>query len=138
MKKITSSQFQKLRVIFRKNGVVLAYLFGSQARGSAGKSSDVDIAILLPLHLSKRTRFERRLLLARHCANVLKHEVDLVVFNDVSSIFFRYAILQEGTVIYYRREDERIDFESRLLGSYFDFQPFLLAYNKQYVKTHLQ
>ncbi|MCX7682029.1 MAG: nucleotidyltransferase domain-containing protein, partial [Anaerolineae bacterium] len=33
--------------MFARHGVVLAYLFGSQAEGRAGPLSDVDIAVLL-------------------------------------------------------------------------------------------
>ncbi len=32
--------------VFQRQGVVLAYLFGSQARGDAGPLSDVDVAVL--------------------------------------------------------------------------------------------
>ncbi len=131
-------QLRKLRALFRKNGVVLAYLFGSQARGTAVESSDADIAVLLPAKLSKEVRFETRLILMEECAKILKKNIDLVVFNDVSSLFFRYAVIQEGILIYECAEDEYVDFESELLGNYFDFQPFLNAYNKQYVKNYLQ
>jgi predicted nucleotidyltransferase len=35
----------QLKVVFKKYGVVLAYLYGSQALGKAGSLSDVDIAV---------------------------------------------------------------------------------------------
>lgn len=135
--KITKVQLKKLRSLFRRNGVVLAYLFGSQARETAGVDSDADIAVLLSKNLSKKTRFETRLTLMEECAKILKKETDLVVFNDISSLFFQYAILNEGRLIYQSSESEAVDFENKTLSRYFDFQPFLISYNKQYVKNNL-
>ena len=135
--KITQVQLKKIQALFRKYGVVLAYLFGSQARETAGPASDTDIAVLLPKKHSKKIRFEIRLALMRECAKILKSDTDLVIFNDVSSLFFQYAILNEGKLIYQSSEEEALDFESRTLGRYFDFEPFLAAYNKQYVKNNL-
>ena len=34
------------KFLFKKEEVVLAFLFGSQAKGSAHKESDIDIAVL--------------------------------------------------------------------------------------------
>lgn len=45
---ITDDRLVELKGIFVKHGVVLAYLFGSQAEGTGRPSSDVDIAVLLP------------------------------------------------------------------------------------------
>ena len=134
---ITQVQLKKIQALFRKYGVILAYLFGSQARETAGPISDTDIAVLLPKKHSEKRRFEIRLALMRECAKILKSDTDLVVFNDVSSLFFQYAILNEGKLIYQSSEEEALDFESRTLGRYFDFEPFLAAYNKQYVKNNL-
>ena len=134
---ITQAQLKKIQALFRKYGVILAYLFGSQARETAGPISDTDIAVLLPKKHSEKRRFEIRLALMRECAKILKSDTDLVVFNDVSSLFFQYVILNEGKLIYQSSEEEALDFESRTLGRYFDFEPFLAAYNKQYVKNNL-
>jgi len=41
---------ERLRDLFRKSGVALAYLFGSYAHGDTVPSSDIDIAILLLLN----------------------------------------------------------------------------------------
>jgi predicted nucleotidyltransferase len=44
----------ELKRIFEQRGVVLAYLFGSQATGRAGPLSDVDFAVLLDQRLPRR------------------------------------------------------------------------------------
>ena len=43
-----------LKTMFRENKVSFAYLFGSQASGSSGEKSDVDIAVMLPLEMKKK------------------------------------------------------------------------------------
>ena len=43
------------------NGVVLAYLFGSHARGQAWAHSDVDVAVLLDNHPDDDRCFDMRL-----------------------------------------------------------------------------
>lgn len=37
---------KKLNKVFKQNQVLLAYLFGSEARGTSHKESDVDIGVL--------------------------------------------------------------------------------------------
>jgi|Deesub1362A_J573_1020465.scaffolds.fasta_scaffold19471_2 predicted nucleotidyltransferase len=38
---------EKLKILFQRSGVALAYLFGSHARGEAKPASDIDIAVLI-------------------------------------------------------------------------------------------
>lgn len=129
---------QTVLKVFQKHAVSVAYLFGSTARGEERKDSDVDMAILLPANLSKKTRFKIRLLLMTDLSRILRKNIDLIVLNDIYSLFFKYAIIEESALLYEKNEAERIDFENRVLSSYFDFQPFLTLYNKQYVKNNLQ
>lgn len=135
---IAQAQLKKLKALFLENGVILAYLFGSQARGEASKTSDFDIAILLPKIFSKQKRFQIRLDLMRECSRILRHDADIVALNDISSLFFKYVIFKEGQMIYQSKEDIAADFENRVFGEYFDFEPFLNLYNRQYVKHNLQ
>lgn len=123
--------------IFQRYAVSAAYLFGSAARGDERKDSDIDIAILLPTNLSKEKRFKTRLLMMADLSRMLHKNIDLIILNDMSSLFFKYAIIKEGILLYEKNEDDRIDFENRILDSYFDFQPFLTLYNKQYVKNNI-
>ena len=51
-----------LGAYFRRRGdVLLAYLYGSYARGTAGPLSDVDVAVLLEGAPDARERFQARL-----------------------------------------------------------------------------
>ena len=127
-----------LVAIFEKNKVSFAYLFGSQANGSSGKDSDVDIAVMLPFEMKKEERFDLRLKFMGEISKILKKKVDVVVLNDVSSLYFKYIIIKEGKIIYKEIDLSPAEFESKTLGIYFDFRSFLENYNKAYVKRSLQ
>lgn len=127
-----------LKKIFAGVPASFAYLFGSYATRTATGKSDVDIAVLFDRPTPKAERFERRLQLMADLSRLLKKNVEVVVLNDVSSLFFKYAIIKEGILLYKKSEAARIEFEDKILGEFFDFQPFLDAYNRHYVKTRLQ
>ena len=122
--------------LFKKNGILFAYLFGSQISGYSDKNSDVDIAVMLPFEIKKEDRFDLRLKLMGEISKILKKETDVVILNDTRSLFFKYIIMKEGKIIYQENEVIVADFESKTLGMYFDFRPFLENYNKAYVKRN--
>ena len=64
-----------LKTMFRENKVSFAYLFGSQASGSSGEKSDVDIAVMLPLEMKKEERFGLRLNLMGAISKFLKKKL---------------------------------------------------------------
>ena len=78
-------------------GLVSAYLFGSHARGTAHRESDVDVAVLLSRdhYPDADARFEARVTLTSQLTTALGHEVDLVVLNDVPPTLGR-RIVTEG------------------------------------------
>lgn len=127
----------RLKKIFAGSPVDFVYLFGSYAAGNATKKSDVDIAIFFDSTVGKTERFERRLELTEAVSRLLKKKVEVVGLNDVSSIFLKYVIIKEGFLLYEKSEASRVDFERKLLGEFFDFQPFLDTYRHQYVQTSL-
>ena len=124
--------------VFEKQPVAFAYLFGSLAGSTATSDSDADIAVFLPERMSKEERFELRLRLMSELGHALKRNVDVVILNDVISLFFKYVILKEGMVIYEASEASRLDFAARTLYLYFDFLPFLNQYNRAYVQRGVQ
>lgn len=68
-----------------RDDVVLAFLFGSSARGFDGEDSDLDIGVYL---LSKEEEDK----IWREISTIVEHEVDLVLLNDapatlVSNVF---------------------------------------------------
>lgn len=135
---ITRENRKQLDQILKSEPVKLAYVFGSIITKNVTKDSDVDIAVLLANNLTKEKRFQTRFGLAAKLARLFKKDVDVVVINDTKSLFFKYVIIKEGRLIYQTEETSRLDFEPTLLSLYFDFQPFLDSYNRNYIKTNLQ
>ncbi len=135
--KITASVGMRLNQVFRKEGLLLAYIFGSAVTENGNYESDVDTAVLLPENLSNIDRFNIRLQLIDKLSGIFKKNVDVVVLNDTASIFLKYVIVTEGRIIYEKLEGQRGQYESGIMGRYFDFQPFLDLYNKRYVKNNL-
>jgi len=93
-----------------------AYLFGSHARGDAGRLSDIDLAVFIHEGLDA---FRCRLQLMEQVAGVLRHDhFDLVVLND-APLTLRYEVVREGRVL---KEDKarRVEFETGVLRHYLD------------------
>lgn len=124
--------------ILSDRGVILAYLFGSRATGSSRVNSDYDIAVYLSSKLSMSERFDERLKLSEQLSRALGYSADVTVLNDTHSVLLRYAIINEGKLLYVSDEDSRVTLECQILSDYFDFEPFLEAYGKNYVQTHAQ
>jgi len=135
---MNKSELAKARKIFKKYGVLFAYLFGSRAAGTAKKASDYDFAVMLGGKLSTEKKFAARCRIISELAGVLKNnDIDLVVLDDERSVFFRFVIVKEGRLIYNRDVGRRIDFELKAMNEYYDFAPFLEEYNKAFIKREL-
>jgi uncharacterized protein len=103
--------------------VIAAFLIGSQARGSAGPLSDVDLAILHPPGLGSRERLDLRLSLAAAAGAALgTSEVDVVLLNDAPPLI-RHRALRDGIRLVDREPKERIKFTVRTLNDYVDTEP---------------
>ena len=72
----------RLKACLDRDEILAAYLIGSQARGSAGPLSDVDLAILHDPELDPAQRLELRLAIAAAAGAALATtEVDVVLLN---------------------------------------------------------
>jgi predicted nucleotidyltransferase len=103
--------------------VVAAWLFGSRARGTARRDSDVDVAVLVdPDAFGPEQAWE---LEARLSATVGR-EVQVVVVNRVGADLFR-RVLRDGLLLLDRDPAQRIRFEVRKRNEYFDMTPIWRA-----------
>ncbi len=71
-------------------------VFGSFARGTWNKESDVDIAIKTNRNVSKKEIFNTSI----EIEDKLKREIDLVNLDTIENDGFRYEILISGELIY--------------------------------------
>ncbi len=106
----------------RQPDVLVAYLFGSRTRGSAGALSDVDVAVLLRDDASRD--LARRLALIRDLAAASgRDDVDLVILNE-APVSLAYRVLREGRLLLSRDEVARVRHRARTVDRYLDMEPF--------------
>jgi hypothetical protein len=105
------------------DGVVAAMLIGSQARGTVGPLSDVDIAVWHEPGLDSRERLNLQLGLARDAGRVLgTDEIDVVMLNHAPPLI-RHRAIRDGRRLVERDHDERVRLETRAILDYLDTAP---------------
>lgn len=135
----SKSQLKSLKTVFQKNGVVFAYLFGSQAAGTATKDSDFDFAVMFSEKAKKSKRFDVRLRLISEISRLLKNDkVEIVVLNDTRSLFFKFVIVKEGKMVFEKDHSARVDFELKAMNEYYDFSYFFKINDKVYLEERME
>ncbi len=120
---------RKLRKVFEKHGVIIAYLFGSRAKGHSVSESDYDIAVLLE---KQDTSIIDEIKLALDIAEALKipvDKIDIVLLNKADPLL-KYRVLKEGKIIYCRSEELRKKWERKTIIQYLD-QQSLIAFKTE-------
>lgn len=110
--------------------IVLLYLFGSVARGTAHQESDIDIGVLFDrkTRMSQYLRLESRLI--EFFSDLYpKREINVVNFN-ISSPLLKQAAILEGKLLYKRSDKDRIFFEIDTLREYEEYSHLSKIYNK--------
>ncbi|MGH7857145.1 MAG: type VII toxin-antitoxin system MntA family adenylyltransferase antitoxin [Candidatus Binatia bacterium] len=110
----------------RAEDLAAAYLFGSVARGEAGPTSDVDLAVLFgatPPPTLEGLAFDLQDDLGRE----LGRPVQLVVL-DRAPVDLVHRVLRDGILVLERDRSRRIAFEVRSRNEYFDLVPILDRY----------
>jgi predicted nucleotidyltransferase len=111
---------ERLARALDREGVVAAYLFGSQATGSATPLSDVDVAVWLEPALVSERRWKLLLELQGAAVEAIRHEsVDVVSLQDASALLRHRAIRDKQTLVD-RRPSVRVDLEARAILEYLD------------------
>lgn len=111
-----------------ERGVVAAYLFGSQARGSVVAGSDVDVAVLFR-HPPTATLLAQPFALADDLQGLLGRRVDLVALNSAPPDLI-HRVLRDGQLLLDRDPSARIRFEVAARNAYFDLLPMLERYRR--------
>ena len=107
--------------------MVCAYLFGSQARGSARATSDLDIGVLLKREAARADPLGLRL--GGDLERLLGEAVDAVVLNTASPDLV-HRVLRDGIILLDRDPAARIRFEVATRNAWFDLQPHLERYRR--------
>ena len=109
------------------HNILIAYLFGSALNKKLETASDIDLAFLLKSHEYQRDPIHTSYPAHRFASDIgLKYnkKTDVAILNS-SSLEMSYAIVKNGRCIYECDADTRFEYEAKIRGMYFDFQPFL-------------
>lgn len=113
----------------QKPEVVAVYLYGSQVRGKAKKTSDIDLGVVL-----QGTRIIKletpQVEFSQELSEILNKKVEV---KDLRSarLDFAHRVLSEGVLIFSADEKARIEFETDVLRNYFDLKPFFEEYYRE-------
>lgn len=110
---------------FKNQSVELVYLFGSQASGKMKPLSDIDFAVLFAKNLTDQEKFALKLKILGDLSEMLQTDkIDLVDLKKAPP-FLQFEAIRKRNEIFVRRENTRIDFETKVLFNFFDRQYFV-------------
>src|SRR3989344_1439482 len=96
---------QKIKEILEKYDVTLGYLFGSYARGTNNKFSDIDVAVVFPVDISTRDVEERKEKIISEIIKVaLVNNVDLINLRENENVNLIYDIIFKGKAVLVKDE----------------------------------
>jgi predicted nucleotidyltransferase len=122
---------EELHHIFSRHGVILAYLFGSQAEGKAGPLSDVDIAVLLGPQVPQERWSAVQIDLINDLIGLFhRDDVDVALLNRATPVLAQ-EVVRSGQVIYEAEPGTRVDFQVATLRRYVDTEPLRRLQNRR-------
>lgn len=135
---ITDSNIKALKTYFEnRKDIAFAFLFGSQAKRSATKLSDVDIAVYFyperrhPIEYEEEVFYEGEDEIWAEMERLLKKEVELLVLNRVSSSVAASTI--RGIALAINDWGLYLDFMEVITGEAEDFMDFIINDYKERV-----
>ncbi|MGI8517102.1 MAG: type VII toxin-antitoxin system MntA family adenylyltransferase antitoxin [Acidimicrobiia bacterium] len=117
--------------------VEFAYLFGSHARSTADKHSDVDLAVLVEDLVPPEDFLDMALRLAgavERASRVGPIE-SLVILNE-ASLPLAARVVHEGRVFFSRNEPLRVAYESRIFREFTDFDFLARSLDSETIRAH--
>lgn len=126
---------EKIRDILKKEkDIVLAYLFGSAARGEMTSLSDIDIGILFNSRINATRRYDIKLELMGEISSASGiNKIDIIDMEKGSALL-NYNIIKHGQILKSLDEDLRVQFETSLLFRYLDEKYYLQRHSDQVLK----
>ncbi len=116
--------------IFKENQVVLAYLFGSQIKGTAHQESDIDVGILFSQKVDPKNYLNLEGRLIGVFSKIYpKKEINIVNLN-IASPLLKQTVVLEGELLYVRKKIDRILFQIQTLHQYEDYLHLSKIYNQ--------
>jgi len=109
---------ENLEKIFKKEGVILVYLFGSRVRERVHHFSDFDFGVLLNKKIQPDEYFDKSLKIATEIGRLLKTDyIDVIILNQAKP-FLKYQIVFSGKPIFIKDRGVQILFENQVMKEY--------------------
>lgn len=120
---LDQAALERLSHALDREGVVAAMLIGSQARGTPGPLSDVDVAVWHEASLDSASQLQLQLELAQAASDALRtDEVDIVLLNQAPPLL-RHRAVRDGRLLVERDPVARVRLDARSLLDFLDTQP---------------
>jgi uncharacterized protein len=120
----------QLNEVFAAHDVAVAYLFGSQAEGTARPASDHDVAVLFT---DPEPALDATVRLAADLADALGTEVDVVDLDRVE-LELRGRVAERGRLLYSVDEPRRVRFEVDTRLRWIEFRPVVAETTRAYLR----
>ena len=111
--------------------IVLVYVFGSVASGTANGSSDLDIGIYTRNKIDKKHVGLFKLRMIDFFVSRLKIDRVDVIIMDYAPVTLNFEIIKPNYLIFSRDESTRIDFEHYIMSRYLDQRYYDLRHAAQ-------
>jgi len=106
--------------LIKEFDISLIYIFGSFAKETNKKNSDIDIAFLLNGKIDGYTKLR---LLGKLVDIFKREDIDLVILNNVNEVL-KFQVIKHGKIIYMESLYTKVMFESRTMSEYMDREHF--------------
>jgi predicted nucleotidyltransferase len=113
--------------------IQVVYLFGSFARNQQRAESDIDLAFLVVQEKYSIDAFECTAplhMIAVKMGMALDRVVDVTILNS-ASLEIAYEIVVGGECLFESDSEQRLQYELKIRGMYFDFRPFIYELRKE-------
>jgi len=115
------------QILEEDESVILAYLFGSRANGTANKRSDWDFGIYFKEDVLKKDCWHD-LVLSAKLSRVLKSEAQIINLNKEIYPILGFETIKNNGPIVNKDEEKRLELENGLMRNYYDW---LYYYNRR-------
>jgi predicted nucleotidyltransferase len=106
--------------LFRRDDVVVSYIFGSYFTKKVSQRSDIDIAVLLRDSITKKDYGNIKLSIINDLIGLLSFDrIDVIILN-IASPLLSHEIIKKGFLLFSKNEVRRIEYIARTTTHYLD------------------
>jgi predicted nucleotidyltransferase len=106
--------------LFRRDDVVVSYIFGSYFTKKVSQRSDIDIAVLLRDSITKKDYGNIKLGIINDLIGLLSFDrIDVIILN-IASPLLSHEIIKKGILLFSKNEVRRIEYIAKATTHYLD------------------